>query len=229
MAPRWSRRSIRACVIGGLLFAGPVFFVALPAPANSESSSCESLQRWARARYERTAPPTLEAIAQFDRAHRKAIFNAISPEARSALWHDQLGRFAERGDLTSAQQAAVGEALQTVTPALYAQDVTTRQQASKRLWSQVGSLFTDREQARVWFDLGYVVPRTAKSQTPGPLWDRFIGPFQANAQAPFCDCSVSYGNVECYGAGSCVGAYCQMWQGCGPIGLDACVGKCTGS
>ena len=105
----------------GVLAVGVALFVPLPMSASSESA-CEAMARWA-AEYESTTPaPTLDEFAQFDRAHRVAIFNAVSPEVRATLFQEQLRRFSQRPDLTASQRSLIAEGLTLLTPSLYRKD-----------------------------------------------------------------------------------------------------------
>lgn len=215
-----SRRSVWALVTGALV-ASQVFVVSLPAASTSVSSSCAVLRQWAQP-YARQ-PPTLDQLARFDRRHRLAIYNVVTPAARSSLWQEQLRRFAQQPDLSIAQQAMLRDAIGTLTPAYYAQDDDLRRAAAHRLWSKAEGLFTTAAQRRAWFDIGAmaIVQTTAAPS----FTDRLVGSMVVNAQAPFCECSDSFGWLECY-PGHCVSSFCQEWQGCGPAGGDECLGVC---
>src|SRR5690349_2774700 len=115
-----SRRSTLAlAVCCGVLLASQALLVSVPTSA-AAGSSCTELRRWAQS-YHGTAP-TLDQLTHYDRAHRIAIFNTVTPEVRSALWHEQLTRFDTRADLTVAQHQLVAEAESVMTPAVYAHD-----------------------------------------------------------------------------------------------------------
>jgi hypothetical protein len=199
------RRFFGALLAGAVFVASQAFIVSSPAPAGA---SCAALRQWAQPYAQQRV--TLDQLASFDRAHRIAVFNAVSPAVRAELWSEQLRRFAEQPGLSAEQRALVGEAARMATPAFYAEDATARRDAVRRLWEKAEPLFTTPELRRPWFELAGVV-------RPAP---------RANAQLPFCECSAGYGWMECY-PGGCVSSPCAGWQGCGPIGGDACIAMCT--
>ena len=124
----------------GLLAAGVALFVPLPMSASSESA-CEAMARWA-ADYERATPaPTLDDLSKFDRGHRVAIFNAVSPEVKASLFQEQLRRFSQRADLTETQRALIAEGIAVITPASYRKDPAAKQ-ARREFWSRAESSFT---------------------------------------------------------------------------------------
>src|SRR5690349_4974055 len=113
-----SRRSTMALAICcGVLLASQALLVSVPTSASSTGSSCVELKRWAQS-YQGTAP-TLEQLARYDRAHRVAIFNAVSPQVRASLWQEQLRRFDQRQDLSIAQHELIAEVRAVTVPQLY--------------------------------------------------------------------------------------------------------------
>lgn len=213
------RRSLRALVVCAIALATPAFTVSGPTPA----ANCETLIKWARMQYA-NRPPTLAQLATFDRPHRLAIFTAIAPEARAALWRAQLTEFSARAELTNAQRAFVEEVLSATTPAIYAEDSATRHERGRHYAGRAAQLFPARAQLAAFYDLG----STAIAAQPAPsLIERLSPSFVAAAQYPYCQCSIESPWQECGGV-PCVGAACQGWNGCGWEGWYGCNGNCAG-
>jgi len=207
-------------VVGVLVVAGQVVFVSWP--VSSQASSCDALRQWAQ-RYADTRP-SLEEFAIFSRGERIAIFNAIGPEARAALWRDQLRQFSQRPDLSQRQRAIVLEAIALTTPAAYAEDA----QAGRRLSdfsSSAVSAFSTSSHRRVWFDLGVVV-ETSAAAAPS-IWTQVTHAFRPAAQSPSCDCNKQFAQEDCPG-GQCIDADCSWTDwGCGTAWAWPCKGMCT--
>jgi hypothetical protein len=189
----------------GLLVACQALVASRPSDATTETP-CAALKRWAQV-YQ-NEHPTLEHLASFDRSHRIAIFNAVTPAVRADLWQDQLRRFSTSADLSGTQRALIVEAIPLTTPALYSHEVAATQ-AFDQFWSRAESSFSSRAEKRVFFDLGSAVsPSThALPRTEG------FG---------FCNCKVgTSGECSTCGSGSCT-----QWAGCGFNGTQACNGLC---
>jgi hypothetical protein len=219
---RLPRRSLRAYVAGGLLLACLALFSFLPLSASTRSdTSCTALRAWAQ-RYHGTSV-TLEDLAALDRPHRIAVFNAVSPQVRAVLVQDQLRRFRQRADLSAAQRTLVDEGITLAVPAFYEHD-TAATNAVTKFWARAGATFASREHKRAWFELGSVM-EPAPPQHVTSLLDHLVTPFVANAQIPFCECSVVW--QDCAFSG-CVSATCHWYVGCGPELGYYCNGMCDG-
>jgi hypothetical protein len=173
---------------------------------SATETSCAAMKRWAEA-YRHTNP-TLEELATFDRAHRVAIFNAVSPEVRSALWQDQLHRFAQLPDLTTTQRTLITEGAALMTPALYEREATAAA-ALESFWNRAKPEFTSPVQRTAWFDIGSVAGAAP----------------QSGASAVFGNCTCRITTGEC-GSLTCSPASCTTWAGCGVGGVQACNGTC---
>jgi hypothetical protein len=207
-----SSRRVLATV--GLFAVGIALFVPLPMSASSESA-CEAMARWA-ADYERETPaPTLDEFATFDRAHRVAIFNAVSPEVKASLFQEQLRRFSQRPDLTTTQRALIAEGLTLLTPALYRKEPAATQ-SFRSFWSRAESSFTATDHRRPWLDIGSNV--TAYDLAPSMLAN-----FTRASVEAACECSVFY--QDC-GGWNCLTSGCTTGGGCGPGGGFTCNGTC---
>lgn len=214
-----SSRRVLATI--GLFAVGIALFVPLPMSASSESA-CEAMARWA-ADYERETPaPTLDEFATFDRAHRVAIFNAVSPEVKASLFQEQLRRFSQRPDLTTSQRALITEALTLITPSLYRKDPAASQ-ALRQFWSRAEVSFTSPDQRRPWLDIGSNVAPLLASDTSG--LGRFV-PALAAMEDAACYCNVWVN--DCGGVWNCLSTGCQQFSsGCGTAGHDPCNGECS--
>jgi hypothetical protein len=197
------RRLSRAAVCCAL-FA----FSSISPVSSTTERPCDALRRWA-APYRGTSP-TLDDLARFDLGHRRAIFNAIGPDARAALWREQLRRFEAQPDLTASQRALVREGLTLTTPALYAGD-TAAKAAHAAFWQRADGAFT-RAQKTPWLVLGVT--------TAAPMIRATL------AREDWCECNNGYGWLECE-SWLCPGGGCDEWLGCGPNWGHSCNGKCV--
>jgi hypothetical protein len=219
------RRSLRTLVALGVCVLTPTLLVSIRTSATSAAdSSCNALHEWASI-YQGTTP-TLETFAPFDRAHRRAIFNVLTPDVRSALWREQLRHVAQRPEWSGEQRALIAEAIDLATPVMYARDPVARRAAVEH-WTRAQSAFPAAEQRRLLFELGGPTPRPGMSASAPSLWDRVTGPFRASAQpVPWCECSIQF--QDCIW---CVSPWpastCQwQWDGCGPYMMFECDGVC---
>jgi hypothetical protein len=217
-----SRRSFVALALCcGVLLASQALLVSVPMSASTAGSSCVELKRWAQS-YRGTAP-TLEQLARYDRAHRIAIFNAVSPQVQASLWQEQLRNFDKRNDLTVEQHQLIAEARNVVTPALYAHDVEATK-ASNALKPRVKAAFTSREHASYLSNIGFT--GTPPQPQTATLWDKLTSPFVANAAPGVgCNCAPDTAWWDC-GGGSCNNGGCSVGGGCGVWGGDTCTGRC---
>jgi hypothetical protein len=220
-----ARRSIRTLVALGVCVITPALFVSFhtsTAASAAGSSSCEVLHEWAKA-YTGTSP-TIETLAPFDRAHRIAIFNAITPAVRSALWQEQLRRLARRSEFSDAQRQLIVEAIDLSTPAMYAKEPAARR-AADEYWTRAKHAFPTRESRLLLFELGgpSASTRARANRAVPSVWDRLTGPFRAQAQPiPWCECSQVW--QDCY---FCVSQLCRyQMDGCGPYSWFECDGRC---
>jgi hypothetical protein len=207
-----SWRSRRALAVYGALVAGTVGFLSLPTNARTESA-CELLRDWARP-YQ-GASVTFDDFARFDRPHRLAIFNAVTPAVRAALVQEQLRRFSQRPDLSAPQRASIAEALTLTTAALYERQPVATQQY-REFWARTDKLFTTPEQRMPWFSLGTVNVSPAMGVENAGLTRRKVS-------FGWCECATDW---DCFGGACGGGGGCTGWQGCGPQGFQLCTGLC---
>lgn len=215
------RRSHWALVVCGALVAGQALFVSAPV-STSSGSSCEALRVWAQPYQGKT--PALDEMARFDRPHRKAIFNAIAPAVRAALWQEQLQRFDRQPALSPAQHALIAEGRALITPALYEHEQASLD-AHAQFWTRANEAFDTPALKAAWLDLGSVV-----AGAPAPLqtsaWDTLTAPFRAHANTVDCNCNATYPASDCVSA-ICTKGGCSTWSGCGPNWSAPCNGTCS--
>jgi hypothetical protein len=181
-----------------------------PSISAGRRSRCAALREWA-AQY-KDSPPTLDALSTFDRGHRIAIFNAISPTARATLVREQLDRSARQPALTDGQRSVIAEAKELLTPALYSRRDGPEHQAISALWSRVAATFPSSNDRRRWFD---IAPATERMTSTARA---------ASVGAPPCECNATRPLPQCT---SCVFGGCEPDDfGCGPFGAFACNGLC---
>jgi hypothetical protein len=184
------------------------------------AKSCSELRAWARP-FAGTSP-SLDDIAGFDRPHRLAVFNAVSPTIRASLWQDQLRRFDRWSDLSAPQHALIGEAIALTTPAVYEQEPAATA-AMRQFHAQAMPAFTSIPHRRAWTDLGSVVTGAQPPQQPPSAWARLAGAFSVSAAGTAnCDCAAGHGDCARCVTGGCSGAP----TGCGPGGGYPCNGVC---
>lgn len=207
-----SWRSRRTLAVYGALVAATVGFLSLPTTARTESA-CEVLRDWARP-YQ-GASVTFDEFARFDRPHRLAIFNAVTPAVRAALVQEQLRRFSQRPDLSAPQRASIAEAMTLTTPALYERQPAATQEF-RQFWSKTDKMFSTVDQRRPWFDLGNVNVSPAIALENAGLSARKVA-------FGYCECASDW---DCFGF-ACISSSCAPWDGCGPGGTERCIGVCV--
>jgi len=173
------------------------------APAG-DPPECVVASRWVRA-HRGELPSTLAEISRYSILYRRAIYDALPPATRQALWREHLeGILASDQALTGAQRAAIRESM-ALLPALTA--AHPDRAVGDRLRDHLKTLFDAPTYKRVFATLG---PQPA----PDP---------QAAAKRPLCDCESDY---DCGGFGTCAYVICSFTTGCGPYWGYTCTGVC---
>lgn len=178
--------------------------------AASPRSTCTELRGWA-APY-KSAAPTLDELAAFDRRHRTAIWNAITPEARSALMGEHLQRWQQNdASLSPLQRSLITEAARLLTPALYARSNAPARKEWERFWARAQLAFP-ADQQRLWFEIA-PIPISSATNT-------------ASVAGDACACNIFHPIWNCEGA--CLFGDCDdlLW-GCGPGMTYPCDGRCA--
>ncbi len=198
-----SRGWLGRALVGGLLMVSPVVLSS----STVSDRSCVGLTRWAEAY--RGTKPTLDQLAQFDRAERRAIVSVLTPKVLSELWREQLLRFSRRADLSAAQRALAREAIGLVTPALYDHDAAAVVGVDA-FWRRAQPTFPSSDHRRAFLDLGAVAETTKSPKTAAWL----------------CGCNLTFPWEDCGEEWRCVPAGCQFWRGCGVLHNRQCNGEC---
>lgn len=206
------RRRLPALVLHVVLAACllPVLFKG-DSIAASPRSSCTELREWA-APY-RNSAPTLDELAAFDRRHRTAIWNAITPAARSALMGEHLHRWRQNDmSLSPLQRSLITEAAELLTPALYEPSTEAARKDWELFWIRAQVAFPAQHQQRQWFEIG---PTPISSATDA-----------RSAEADACTCNFFHPIWTC--EGTCVSGGCEyLMYGCGPGLMYPCDGYCV--
>lgn len=164
---------------------------------------CAVAAAWVRAHPDRL-PTTLGEFARYDKLHRRAIYDALPPATRQAMWRQHLEGYLRPGSkLTDAQKAAVRDAM-AYLPALTVNNPDRT--VARGLRDRLSTRF-DRELLReVFFRLG-----PAPAQPAG------------DARRPLCNCDT---DGDCFSGTVCKPLLCSFTTGCGIFGSDTCTGVC---
>jgi hypothetical protein len=189
-----------------VLVIGSAFVLCSPLSSVS-ANSCAALRAWAQPLAETV--PTLDDMAGYDRAHRRALFNVLAPDVKAALWREQITRFSERPELTPTQRALAREGVSLHTAALYEREPAARQ-AHAAFWQRAAAAFADPLSQRAWTDLG----------------TSFTAPAPARTAQNYCDCKMGGGTGQCGGVSRGNPAGCTAVSGCGVSGTETCNGMC---
>ncbi|HET7464649.1 MAG TPA: bacteriocin fulvocin C-related protein [Longimicrobium sp.] len=188
-----------------LLPAGAVLLTAMlgTAAPRHEPPACVVAARWVRAHHDRL-PTTLAEYARYDQVHRRAIYDALPPATRQAMWRQHLDGYLRPGSpLTEPQKAAVRDAM-TYLPVL---TVNNPDRAVARgLRDRLSTQFDRALLRRVFFKLG-----------PAPAAPADAG------KRPLCDCDT---DGDCSSGTVCKPLLCSFTTGCGIFGSDTCTGVC---
>lgn len=169
-----------------------------------EPAACVVAARWVRAHHDRL-PTTLAGYARYDKVHRRAIYDALSPATRQAMWREQLEGYLRPGSkLTEPQKAAVRDAM-TYLPALTV-DHPDRAVA-RGLRDRLSRQFDRALLREVFFKLG---PASTETAADG-------------SRRPLCDCD---GDGDCFAPDVCKPLLCSFTLGCGIFQSDTCTGVC---
>jgi hypothetical protein len=189
--------------------AAPVLAVLLTTTLGSagprpEPPECAVAGAWARA-HQNALPTTLAVYSRYSKLYRRAIYEALQPAQREALWREQLEGYLRPGTpLTEPQQAAVRRVMAQL-PALTA--AHPDRELSRSLRAQLSTQFDRQLLRRVFISLG---------PTPAPE-------SAADAKRPPCDCA---DDGECSLGQTCKPLVCSFTAGCGVGGGDTCWGVC---
>jgi len=160
-----------------------------------------------------------KALSVLDGRERKALFQALTSEAKAGIWKMHLDVFlAEHDDLTADQRTLVSLLAGVVRPSHYdapgAAGIFAVSSAASTgeiepLIARASMIFPPDTVDSLLYRLG--PPLDGRNRTPR-RWR-----IQTNSM---CDCSTVYPECDCDGGG------CIKWKGCGPMQLDGCNGLC---
>jgi hypothetical protein len=175
---------------------------AAPRP---EPPECAVAAAWVRA-HRSELPTTLAGLSRHTKLYRRAIYDALPPATREAMWREQLEGYLRPGQpLTETQKVAVRQVIAQL-PALTA--VRPDQALARRLRTQLSTQFERPLLKQVFFTLG---PTPAQPEAA------------AHARRPLCDCD---GNGDCFPGTTCKPVICSLTTGCGVGGAETCIGVC---
>ena len=215
----------------------------------AQTAACVAADQWVAANSDQL-PGTLDEFLAFPSAYRKAIFNRVSPELRSAWAKELFMRFQERPALSDLQQKIVADLIAAATPSTYS---VVRSDATLIALAGFQKALTEEFSAEEYAELSPVAaPRN------GSLGLRHLSPLVADTRRRFIDYLadrrsrvVSYFTVyaedckcrfkfDCFddchdpapgGPGTaCVTAIpaCEVQSlGCGGGGQSSCIGACA--
>jgi len=168
---------------------------------------CVQASAWVRAHHDQL-PTTLAELSRHSTLYRRAIYDALPPATRQAMWTEQLEGYLRPGSpLTEPQKVAVRQVIAQL-PALTA--VHPDRAVGLRLKAQLSAQFERRLLRQVFVRLGGPVP-----EQPA------VG--RANTRRPLCDCA---DDGECALGETCKPILCSFTSGCGVGGWETCWGVC---
>lgn len=175
--------------------------------AGPEPPECVEAARWVRA-HPGALPTTLAELSTFSLAYRRAIYEALPDQARTALWREHMEGFLHPGgELSDVQRAALREVIVQL-PAF------TRRNADRALVKaveqRVAGTFDKDLRVRVFATLGEA------------------GAAKAAAKArPLCDCAFDDEWDRCGSDEACSPNLCSYAEtGCGFGWMYGCYGVC---
>ena len=125
----------------------------------------EDIVAWVEAHRD-TLPTTLAELSAFPIPFRKVIVNYVSPEARTAFWHEHLTSFiGPDSALTPDQQALVRDAIDDL-PFMFNARREEFEARAKALENRMRDLFSQRQAAEMF---GMVGPPEPPEGLPLPV------------------------------------------------------------
>lgn len=203
------------------------------APAWDVRAGCQQGKDWATA-HANALPQTMSELVSFPSPMRRAIFHAVSPDRKAAMWKEQLAAFRESTGLSAEQRDFIARASSAITPDLYRNQDSPKRTADRAVAVQTvkaaQALFT-REQFAAFVKLGSGVhPSYTFASLRFSVADAVqrYGTALAGSEPPKpeCDCSEWYNT--CGPVGCLVQpGICETTFGCGPFGDEFCYGFCA--
>jgi len=119
----------------------------------SDRCGWDAVNAWVAAHRD-SLPQTLDELAKYPVAYRRAIQGVVAPEIRAAFWCDHFRSFLGPGThLSPEQQAAVNEAIAAM-PAMCATSSQEAQDMARELETRLVPLFRREEAFWIFGHLG---------------------------------------------------------------------------
>lgn len=125
-------------------------------------------------------PANLMQFREIPQAYRAAIWNVLSPEARSTIMRETFQAVIDTGELTKEQADILRVDIARLTPELYAEHDRVNKEAQDRAQASGGKIDPERDDPFYWEDIArMVIVRRALGQYVGRL-----SPFQLPQLCP---------------------------------------------
>ncbi len=199
--------------------------VVFEAAAASRSLPCERAAAWVKA-HPGSLPRTLGEVEAFPIEYRRAIFDALSPADRAALWREQLRRIGARPGITNEQRAVIDLALSLAT----AENYGNQQRPRPELREQILRAFPDRRARQAFGELGSTQPTySTVAANVVRVREFLVASATVLAQGEVqIQCACQLGDDWCW-SGTCKSAKCEKGGHCGTLWWDPCDGMCQDS
>jgi hypothetical protein len=212
-------------------FALVLTFTTLPAAFSAERECNGEARAWVAAQG-RNLPRTYEEISTFPVNYRRAIYTALLPEEKSALWQQQLELHLSQDRWTQEQRDTLLEAIQLATPDTFAvvkdkQNWRYRQmiQQIEQLESRARAVFGHDEAAAIFGVLGPVESEVTRQSDSPSQRGLITAPMATSTAGTACSCSDR--SDYCNSAYNCTLGGCNtIADECGTFWSYTCDGLC---
>jgi hypothetical protein len=219
------RKDIRVLFVSLLMSVTVVFAFSSPLPQAGDNKQAED-------RINEEAARLYNTLSSLSMDDRRALFNGLTPEFKSALWKMHFKSYlSKHPDLTEKQREAIQSAIALATPQLFeiSPDSPEWQTKAKepldRLTQQFLEVFPREVARELLAVLGGPEP---KQESNLPLIKKTslkFRPIIRNAtQDVSCGCSTS--SDWCSGESECLTDDCKQHRGCGTFFFFTCDGRC---
>lgn len=185
--------------------------------AQAAAADPSPAKKWVEAN-KANLPQTYEAFSAHDLEHRRAIYNALSPQTRSRLWITHLEEYrSSHPSMTADQNAAFNAAMELVSDSENLASPITEEMHHRlnSLEEMAIAAFGEDEALAVFANLG-PRPVFAPSDRLTSTHAAAGGPCQCSISSPYCgDYTCHYKALGCYEE-----------TGCGTLLLKMCNGMC---
>lgn len=119
----------------------------------SDHCGWDAVNAWIAAHRD-SLPQTLDELAKYPLAYRRAIQGAVAPEIRAAFWCDHMRTFLGPDTRLSPEQQAVVEEAIAAMPAMCASSRAEAQDMARELEARMAPLFPPKEAFWIFGHLG---------------------------------------------------------------------------